>query len=274
MNPEQSLKAGRLTDAIAEQTQAVKSHPTDADARFMLFALLCFAGELERAEVHLEAVSLADESTRIGSSLYHSLLAAEYERRKVYREGARPVLPPDPPRTVELRLEALAALRVGSADAARAALEAAAEEAVALSGKLNGEAFDGLRDYDDVLGQVLEIYAGGRCLWMPMERIRKLEVAEPRQQLDLLWARAELEDSDGEQATVHLPVLYEGSFERADETVRLGQSTEWIDCHDVAFRGAGQKVLFTAGDEEERETGLLDVRTLEIEPGAADDATG
>jgi type VI secretion system protein ImpE len=274
MTPQELLRAGRLTDAIAAQTGVVKSRPTDADARFMLFALLCFAGELERAEVHLEAVSVADESTRVGSSLYHALLAAEYERRKVYREGARPVMPPDPPRTVELRLEALAALRSGHADAARTALDAAAEEAVALSGKLNGEGFDGLRDYDDVLGQILEIYAGGRCLWMPMERIRKLELAEPRQQLDLLWARAELEDVDGEQVTVHLPVLYEGSFEHAKEAVRLGQATEWIDCHAAALRGAGQKVLFTVRGEDERETGLLDVRTLEIQAGAADEAAG
>lgn len=274
MTPQELLKAGHLADAIAEQTQAVKSRPTDADARFLLFTLLCFAGELERAQVHLEAVSLADESEPVGSILYQSLLAAEYERRKVYREGARPVLPPDPPATAELRLEALAALRGGHAEAAGTALEAAAEESVALTGKLNGEAFDGLRDTDDVLGQILEIYAGGRCLWMPMERIRKLEIAEPRQQLDLLWAPAQLEDANGEEATVYLPVLYEGSWEHPNEIVRLGRSTEWLDCHDTALRGAGQKVLFTVRGEDERETALLDVRTLEIESSPAADRIG
>ena len=188
--------------------------------------------------------------------------------------GLAPRAPPDPPRTAELRLQALAALRAGDAEAAEAALEQAAEESVALRGKLNGEAFGGLRDYDDVLGQILEIYAGGRCLWMPLEQIRKLEVAEPRNSLDLLWAKAELEDASGTQASVHLPVLYEGSCDHPDERVRLGRSTEWIDCRDVAFRGAGQKVLLTARGEQERQTAILELRILEIEGGPADDATG
>ena len=56
--------------------------------------------------------------------------------------------------------------------------------------------------------------------------------------------------------------------------MRLGQSTEWIDCHDVAFHGAGRKILLTARGEEERETGLLDVRTLEIEYSPVGDAAG
>ena len=268
MTAQEHLKAGRLDEAVAAQIQWVKAHPTDADARFLLFTLLCFNGELERAEIHLEAASVSDESTRVGASLYHSLLAAEYERRKVHQEGARPVLPPDPPRSAELRLETLAAFRAGRAEAARAALEAAVEESVELHGKLNGEVFDGLRDYDDVLGNILEIYAGGRCLWMPLERIRKLEVAEPRHQLDLLWARAELEDANGEQATVYLPALYPGSHEHADTLVRLGRATEWSECLGVAYRGAGQKSLFTVAGEEERETPILAVRTLDIESPA------
>lgn len=275
MTAHELFQAGRLAEAIEAQTAEVKSHPADEDQRFLLFTLLSFAGELERAEVHLEAVSLRDQnqSLRVGSAVYHSLLAAEYERRKVYREGSRPVLPPDPPETAELRLKALAALRAGDAEAAEAALEEAAEEGVPLRGKINGEAFDGLRDYDDVLGQVLEIYAGGRCLWMPLERIRKLEIAEPGNQLDLLWPKAELVDATGTQASVHLPALYEGSCDHPDERVRLGRSTEWIDCLDVAFRGAGQKVLLTTRGEEERETAILELRTLEIEGGPADDAT-
>jgi type VI secretion system protein ImpE len=274
MNTQQLLIDGRLADAVAAQIEEVKAQPTDPDRRLLLFTLLCFAGQLERAELHLEAVSLSDESARTGMAVYHALLAAEYERRKVYREGARPVLPPDPPPAVELRLQALEAVRLGQRKAAEHALEEAVEHAVVLRGKLNGEAFDGLRDYDDVLGQTLEVYAGGRCLWMPLERVRKLEISEPKHQLDLLWARAELEDTNGDQASVYLPALYEGSFEHESEVVRLGRSTEWIDCDSVAYRGAGQKVLFAMHGEEERETGLLDVRTLEIETGPGGGVAG
>ncbi len=274
MNSQELLNAGRLADALAVQTEEVKTHPTDPDRRFRLFTLLCFAGELERAELHLEASSLSDEGARAGVAVYHALLAAEYERRRVYREGARPVVPPEPPQTLELRLEALTALRLGQREAAGHALEEAAAQGVALRGKLNGQAFDGLRDYDDVLGQMLEVYAGGRCVWMPLERIRKLELTEPKHQLDLLWARAELEEANGERASVYLPALYEGSFEHENEIVRLGRSTEWIDCDSLAFRGAGQKILFAEHGNEERETGLLAVRTLEIDIDPAGAAAG
>jgi type VI secretion system protein ImpE len=269
MTAQELLKAGRLREAVAAQTEEVKAHPSDPDRRLVLFTLLCFAGELERAQVHLEAATLSDDGMRGGASVYHSLLAAEYERRKVYREGASPVFPPDPPPVLELRLEALRALRAGDAAAAERTLERAAEQAVSLRGKLGGEAFDGLRDYDDVLGQVLEVYAGGRCLWLPMERIRRLEIATPDHQLDLLWAQAELEDTDGEQASVYLPVLYEGSAEHGDDAVRLGRSTEWIDQGNSVYRGAGQKVLFALRGEEERQLALLEVRTLELESSPA-----
>lgn len=265
MNAEELLQAGRLEEAIAAQTQEVKSSPTDPDRRFLLFVLLCLAGELERADLQLDAITVQDESLQPGSLVFRSLLSSELERRKVYREGATPVLPPDPPPSVERRVAALHHLQQGDAAGAERALEEAVAGAVELHGKLDGEAFDNLRDYDDVLGQTLELYAGGRYLWLPFERIRKLEIRPPKTQIDLLWAKAELEDTDDNQATVHIPVLYEGSHEHADPLVRLGRSTEWIDQHDVAFRGAGQRLLLTVQGETERESPILRVRTLELE---------
>ena len=269
MTVQELVRTGRLADAVAAQTQEVKAQPGDRDRRFQLFVLLAFAGELERAELQLEALAHQDSRLELGSATYRHLLASELERRKVHGEGRRPVLPPDPPREVGLRLEAVACRSRGDRAGAERALEQAVEAGGLVHGKLNGEAFEGLRDYDDFLGPVLEVYAGGRCLWLPLERIRKLEVPEPRTQLDLLWAPAELHDASGEHASVHLPVLYEGSFAHASELVRLGRSTEWIDC-EVGFRGAGQKILLSAQGEAERETALLGVRTLEIEAGPAE----
>lgn len=265
MSAQLLLRQGRLGDAIAAQTQEVKARPADTDRRFQLFTLLAFAGELERAELQLEALMQVEAALTASVPVYRSLLAAELERRKVHREGARPVLPPDAPRTVELRLAALGALREGDFAGAEGALEEAQQGVVALGGKLNGEAFEGLRDYDDVLGQVLEVYAGGRCIWMPLELIRRIEIAAPSHQLDLLWASATLDDASGNQASVHLPVLYEGSHTHPNERVRLGRTTEWLD-REVAFRGAGQKLLLAVQEDSERETGILEVRSLELSP--------
>lgn len=270
MTAHEHFHAGRLEDAVAAQTAEVKANANDLDARFFLFALLCFKGELERAELQLDFISHADKSLQAGSALYQSLLAAEYERRKVYREAAHPVFPPDPPAGLERRLAALHHLLAGDEKGAEQALDEANETALVSAGKLNGEAFDGVRDCDDILAGVVEIYAGGRCLWMPWERIRKLTLGEPRNPFDLLWAKAELEDADGSQATVYLPATYEGSWEQPEEAVRVGRTTEWIEWGDGLFRGAGQRILLSASGEQERETPILTLRTLEIEGPSAE----
>jgi len=265
MTADELFKAGRLSDALAAQMDTVRSNPMDLDARFFLLALMAFNGELERAETQLDAIGQMDESTAPGRAVFQSLLAGEYERRKIYREGAQPTAPPDPPATLALRVGALHALQRGDRAEAERLLEEAMEGGVALAGKLNGEAFDGLRDYDDVLGQIIEVFAGGRCIWMPMERIRSLKIGEPKTHLDLLWAKAELVDAEGDQATVHLPALYEGSFEHAEEAIRLGRSQDWIECGQDLYRGAGQRLLLATLGDAERQVSLLDVRTLEIE---------
>lgn len=268
MNAQELFREGRLREAIEAQIAEVKAHPLDADGRFFLFVLLCFAGELERAETHLEVLAQRDESVRAGALLYRSLLGSELERRKVFREGASPALPPEAPASLTLRRDALAHLARGDREAAARALEQAADAAVECAGKLDGEAFDALRDQDDLLGDVLELYTGGRYLWLPFERVRRLELRAPKTHVDLLWLPAELEDSDGRQVRVYLPGLYEGSHLCADDRVRIGRATEWVEQPGLGLRGAGQHLLLFAHGDALREMPLLDVRRIEIDATA------
>ena len=97
MTAEQLFQSGQLTSAIAEQNAQVKKHPADSDARFMLYSLLCFAGDLERAEKQLDVLAGREESLRSGSLVQRALLSSELERRRVFEGHALPVLPPDPP---------------------------------------------------------------------------------------------------------------------------------------------------------------------------------
>jgi len=258
------FSAGRLGDALAAQTALVRAKPGDGDARFALAGLLCFAGELDRASAQLDTLALQSPELAVGTSHYQSLIHAEAERRAVHERDGEPLLPPDSPAHVERRVLALRALRAGDAEAAGRALAEADQAAPALEGKLDGESFDALRDYDDLLGPVLEVYAGGRYLWLPLERVRTLELAAPERMLDLLWPSARLEETSGAEANVHLPALYAGSHAADDERLRLGRMTDWRDAGGAAFRGVGQKVLLARRGGEERERGLLEIRTLEL----------
>ena len=48
--------AGHLKEAIAAALEEVRNHPTDIGPAPLSGELLCFSGELERADNHLDAV--------------------------------------------------------------------------------------------------------------------------------------------------------------------------------------------------------------------------
>lgn len=261
------LRAGRLDEAIDAQTAVVKARPTEADARYLLLALLGFAGQWDRAGRQLEALGHQDPKLATAARVYGGLLAAERERDAVYTEGGQPLVPPDAPAHVTARLAALVAWREGNRAEVARQLEVAVDAAPILAGRFNGEVFDGLRDLDDLLGSVLEVFAGGRYLWLPLERVRKLEITPPAHLLDLLWLPAQIVDADS-TASVHLPVLYPGSAHHADAEVRLGRRTEWHGEQEL-LRGFGQRVLaYLAAGGELQEQSVLAVRSLELEPRA------
>src|SRR5581483_9371246 len=60
MNASECFKAGKLREAIDEQTQVVKSDPADQGKRLFLFEVLSFAGAWERARRQIEAVSYSE----------------------------------------------------------------------------------------------------------------------------------------------------------------------------------------------------------------------
>lgn len=170
------LREGKLDEAIAQAISEVKAKPTDAESRYRLFALLAFFGDLHRARKQLEALGMGDDRMMRAKAVYINLLASEQERRAVFHHGAEPLLPPDPPAHLQLRLAALRDLADGRADDAAVKLDEAVENLPDRPGTLDGEEMIAWRDLDDLLGSVLEVYAGGRYMWLPLERIDSLEI--------------------------------------------------------------------------------------------------
>ena len=56
MNASELYKAGKLSDALQAQLQAVKENPGDPNRRVFLFELSAFAGDLDRAVRQIDAV--------------------------------------------------------------------------------------------------------------------------------------------------------------------------------------------------------------------------
>jgi len=264
MTAEELFQSGKLREAIEAQSTLVRKSPTDQDARYMLFVLLSFQGELERADKALDVMTDIDPDIAPKAAVYRNLLIAEYERRKVFEDRALPTLPPDAPAYATERLEALRWIREGDLESAEKHVDRAVEATPSFTGRLNGEPYEALRDYDDLLASTFEIYAGGRYIWMPITMVKRLELSPPVTALDLLWRQAKLHDVAGEVADVHLPVLYAASYTHENEAIQLGRLTDWVE-QGPFYTGVGQHVFLAVRSGERFEESLLDFQSFEIE---------
>src|SRR5262245_46856667 len=74
MTLQELLSAGQLSEAIAAQSAALRARPADLDARWRLAVLLCFAGELDRASLQLDALTAQNAEFGMGCAVYRTLL--------------------------------------------------------------------------------------------------------------------------------------------------------------------------------------------------------
>lgn len=243
------FKAGRLAAATEAAGAAVKKAPTDLGARVLLAELLLAGGNLERADVILDAASEADPASAVVIAEFRQLLRAEMARRQLRRDGRVPEFLGDPGEAERATLAALVALRAG--DTAAAAREAATAEAQRprAAGTLAGRKVDDFRDADDFSAGFFEVLTTtGKYFWIPTERVELLQLHPPKRPRDLIWRRASMSVADGPDGDVYLPATYACEEPAISDALRLGRETEWRDLAPGLVRGIGQRV-FLAGDE-------------------------
>lgn len=105
--------AGRLAEAVAAATAEVRGRPTDVQARLFLAELLCFSGELERADKQLDVIVDQDTSLAVGVALFRQLIRGEQARRQFFSEGRVPEFLDQPPDRIQLQLQARRCFRPG-----------------------------------------------------------------------------------------------------------------------------------------------------------------
>src|SRR6185369_15917731 len=93
------FRAGKLDDAIAAAQAALRKTPTDLGARVLLGEMLLFAGNLERADVVLDAAPAIDPSTAVVIAEFRQLVRADMARRQLFRDGRVPEFLSDPTET-------------------------------------------------------------------------------------------------------------------------------------------------------------------------------
>jgi len=261
MNAAQCYQAGQLYEAIASATSAVKSAPQDAAARGLFCELLCFAGELERADKQLDALAQLDPQLAVGVALWRQLIRAEQARRQFYSEGRLPEYLDRPSPELECRLKATVFLRDGQAGEAARLLDQAESQRARVRGACDGHDFDDLRDLDDLTASFFEtLTSTGKYYWIPIERVERLELHPCHRPLDLLWRRANMTVRGGPDGEVFLPTIYAQSEKAGDEQALLGRTTRWQGGDGNPVRGIGQRTLLV-GDQDRP---ILEIGCLEF----------
>ncbi len=242
-------ETGRLDEAIAAANEGLKSKPTDIALRSFLVELLCFDGQIERADKQLEAIARLEAKHIPGVKQYRDLLRGEQARRDVLYSGRAPELMLTLDSLLEAHLMALVVLREGRPEDALTMLRAAEADRPAIAGSADGARFEDLRDLDDVLAPVLEaITADGKFFWIPLSGVKSIEFEAPERARDLIWRSARMELADGKRGHVYIPAIYPVAA-GADAALRLGRATDWLEEKGGPVRGVGRK-CWLVGEED------------------------
>ena len=234
MNAQRLFEAGELDEAIAVLGAQLRNRPDHIQHRTFLFELLCFAGDYDRAQKHLDVLSSGPADRQRGAWSYVGALAAERTRQEMFLTGDIPNSETGPVR-----------------------------------GSLNGRPFSMLTDADPRIQGRLELYARGQYSWIPLESVARIIVEPPTNIRDLLWlpAQVALRHGDREEVLgeVIIPGMAPGSADNADPSVRLGRAADWIDLPEGGVAPVGLKLLYVDGDL----IPWIDVRELVVDGPSA-----
>lgn len=243
MTPLDLFNEARLQEALTAQQAIVAETPTDLAARLLWCEMLAYAGSYAEVRKQLRAIRADDPAMQDYLAGWQQLLVAEQARQA----GEEPEFFLPPPHGIAQRWALAADLLEGDEEALDE-LDALEESAVWLSGFVDGREFDGLRDTDDLLAPVLEVFHADRYVWVPWEQVRKLRFAEEEVLRDRLYRPAQLWLHNRSEWEVLVPTLYSGTSNSDDEGLQVGAGTDWLETG-LLMRGRGGKTLMI-GDEE------------------------
>lgn len=252
MSVSEFIQKGNLAEAVAAATADVKRQPLKPEPRVVLAELMCFSGNLDRADELVEGASKQNRAPVPGLILLRQLLRGEVARQQWYEEGRPPQTKSEPSPELATALQAVVEFRAGD-QAAAADKVGSLAQSHDRQGTLqltSGEElrFESLRDLNDLTASVAELVSSaGKFFWVPWTEVRRAKF-EPVQTLrDVLWRPVEITFTDESTERYFMPCLYSGSARSKVDTFRLGQATDWADLGAGLISGIGLR-MFLAGE--------------------------
>ncbi|MEZ4649552.1 MAG: type VI secretion system accessory protein TagJ [Candidatus Eisenbacteria bacterium] len=261
MTAEQSLREGRVEDALSQLQEQVRNDPARSDLRVFLFQLLSVMGQWDRALNQLTVAGEMDASTLAMVQTYRGAVQCEALRKGVFQGTKSPLFFGEPEEWMALLVQALSLSAAGKHAEAQETRDRAFGLAPTTSGRIGDDAFAWIADADPRLGPMLEVVLNAKYYWVPFHRIHKIVIEEPVDLRDVVWTPAYFTWSNGGETVGLIPSRYPGTEESADGPVRLGRRTDWDEVAGGGFQGLGQRMLATDGGEYP----LLEVREVTLD---------
>ncbi|WP_158781101.1 type VI secretion system accessory protein TagJ [Pantoea sp. BAV 3049] len=252
------LKTSQLSDVLADVLVRVKTKPEDIALRKTLFKLYCIEGLWEKALMQLQTIELIDDNAQKETELYKNLVFSELVRESVLAgERTAGLLDESSPEWMSMLLQANK-LHTQKEHEQSEALRAQAFELApetAGKGEITG-AFNWIADSDGRLGPVCEFVSAGGYRQVPYSVIQLMTVPQPKDLLDLIWAPAHIKVNN-EFYYGYIPARYPVTPD-AEQKLKLGTVTEWVQESDIFSTGMGRKMLIT----DRGEFSLLEVTEI------------
>ena len=264
MDAEQSLREGRLLEALASLQDSVRKDPANSKHRVFLFQVLSVLGDWPRALNQLVVLGQLDASTLMMVQAYREAVRCELLRADVFAGKRTPMVFGEPESWVAMIVQAAGLTGEGKHEEAARLRETAFEQAPTTSGVLDGRRFEWIADADMRLGPILEAVINGRYYWVPFHRLKSLRMEAPTDLRDLVWLPAQFQWANGGEAVGLIPTRYPGTEASGDPRLQMARKTDWRECPGGSFVGVGQRMLATDAGEHS----LLDLRDLSLDTGA------
>ena len=269
MAAEESLREGRLEQALTELQDRVRGDPANAKYRIFLFQLLAVMGQWNRAATQLELSGELDSGALVMVQAYREALRCEVFRGEVFSGERTPLLFGQPEQWMAMMVEAARLSAGGHISQAQELRAQAFESAPVTSGTIDGKRFEWIADADTRFGPILEAVVNGGYYWIPYQHIQKVQIDEPVDLRDSVWMPAHFVWANGGDSVGLIPTRYPGSEVNEESSIRLARRTEWIDHGNDYYTGLGQRMFATDAGEYP----LLDVRLIDLDTEQTENAS-
>lgn len=268
MTPHELILNGKLDEALAALQEQVRKDASNVKHRIFLFQLLSVLGQWKRALNQLNVAGELDASTLPMVQTYREAIQCEALRGEIFNASRAPLIFGEPQPWLVMLLEALKADAASDHERAAVMRAQAFDAAPASGGSIDGQRFEWLADADQRLGPVLEAVVNGRYFWIPLQRIRRIELEAPVDLRDTVWTPASFTWSNGAQTVGLIPTRYNDTVASGDNGLLLARRTEWVDDGPSGGHGLGQRMLVTDAGEY----ALMDVRVIDFDAATESEA--